>query len=458
MKDITKKYSNTYYKLLSQAVNQSPTSILITDTTGEIKYVNPKFCEMTGYTFEECLGKNPRILKSELTPPALYQQLWDRIIAGKEWRGEFINKKKNGDLYYECTSIAPIVDDQENILYFVAVKEDITSRKKKELELLISEKRFRMIAENLGDVIWIYSLSSNKFSYVSPSASSLRGYSPEDVLSQSMKDILTPESYQYVLEELPKRVAEFNAGDMSTKIRTDNLDEVHKNGKIVKVEVVTTILADQNGKAASILGMSRDITRRKLVEESLRNANQELKLYIQTIEKLRDELLHQAITDSLTGLYNRHFMQEVLKREIARAERKKQNLSLIMLDIDHFKEINDTYGHAAGDQILQALAKLLKSCSREYDYVFRYGGDEFLIILSEIDSESINKFGERIRKGFESLVVPYKDYKIQSTVSIGILLQTNNYADELLISRVDKALYNAKQMGRNRVSKYGEAS
>jgi len=114
---------------LSRAVEQSPASIVITDRGGRIEYVNPRFCKVTGYTFEEAQGQNPRLLKSGEMPPAAYQNLWQTILAGQEWRGTFHNKRKNGQLYWELASISPIVDESGQVTHFVAVKEDITERK-----------------------------------------------------------------------------------------------------------------------------------------------------------------------------------------------------------------------------------------------------------------------------------------------------------------------------------------
>jgi PAS domain S-box-containing protein len=119
---------------LSRAVEQSPASIVITNPAGDIEYVNPSFVEVTGYTLAEVLGKNPRVLKSGEKSPEAYRELWQTITAGKEWRGEFHNRKKNGELYWESASISPIRDPAGRITHYVAVKEDITARKQTEAE------------------------------------------------------------------------------------------------------------------------------------------------------------------------------------------------------------------------------------------------------------------------------------------------------------------------------------
>ncbi len=126
---------------LSRAVEQSPSAIVITDLGGTIEYVNPHFCKVTGYTQEEALGENPRILKSGSTSDEEYKDMWASISAGKEWRGEFHNKKKNGELYWEQASISPIRDDKGNVTHYIAIKEDITEKKKMQQELMIAKEK-----------------------------------------------------------------------------------------------------------------------------------------------------------------------------------------------------------------------------------------------------------------------------------------------------------------------------
>lgn len=135
LRDVTEqKRAEDQLRQLSRAVEQSPASIVITDASGSIEYVNPKFVEVTGYTLAEALGQNPRILKSGEKSPEAYRELWQTISQGKEWRGEFHNKRKNGELYWESASISPIRDAAGHVTHYVAVKEDITARKQTEAE------------------------------------------------------------------------------------------------------------------------------------------------------------------------------------------------------------------------------------------------------------------------------------------------------------------------------------
>ena len=140
-RDITgRKRREDTLRQLSAAVEQSPVSVVITDPQGNIGYVNRKFTELTGYSPEEALGGNPRILNSGFSPPEMYRELWATILGGKEWRGEFRNKKKNGELYWEAGTISPIVDAGGSITHFLAVKEDITQRRALETELRQAQK------------------------------------------------------------------------------------------------------------------------------------------------------------------------------------------------------------------------------------------------------------------------------------------------------------------------------
>jgi PAS domain S-box-containing protein len=136
IRDVTnRRRLDEQLRQLSRAVEASPVSIVITDVDGLIEYVNPKFTQVTGYTFAEALGQNPRILKTEETPPEVHDELWETLTQGREWRGEFCNRKKNGEIYWEFASISPITDASGAITHYVAVKEDITERKQAEADL-----------------------------------------------------------------------------------------------------------------------------------------------------------------------------------------------------------------------------------------------------------------------------------------------------------------------------------
>ncbi|GAB4223855.1 MAG: GGDEF domain-containing protein [Gammaproteobacteria bacterium] len=160
-----------------------------------------------------------------------------------------------------------------------------------------------------------------------------------------------------------------------------------------------------------------------------------------------------ALHDPLTGVCNRTALESALKRDLDLAKRHKMPFSLLILDIDHFKAINDTYGHAAGDEYLKRFAKQIELCTRESDMVFRTGGEEFVILLSKTNQDGALLLAERIRQAIASLTCEYQDQAISTTVSIGTttLDLTGQDNIETLLERADQAMYQAKQDGRNQI-------
>ena len=177
---------------LLAAVEQSPASVVITDVRGNIEYVNPKFTELTGYTLEEALGKNPRILKSGECPAEMYEQLWRTITSGGEWRGEFHNKKKNGELYWESAVISPIRNAQGVITHFLAVKEDITDRKRAAEALRESEELFRTAFQNAPFGMFLSALDT-RILQVNDRICQMLGYSKEEVLARGWPSLTHPD-------------------------------------------------------------------------------------------------------------------------------------------------------------------------------------------------------------------------------------------------------------------------
>lgn len=187
-------------------------------------------------------------------------------------------------------------------------------------------------------------------------------------------------------------------------------------------------------------------------ESDLLTANHALQENIREIAQLHAQLIEQANRDPLTNLYNRRYLDSTLDRELARCKREGQSLALIMIDIDHFKKINDTYGHQAGDEMLIYLASTLHGMARAADITCRYGGEEFLLLMPTMDLETAHRRAEELRAGFGSAVVPFGNFRLQTTLSIGISVYPGHgTTPDQLIQGADRAMYRAKHRGRNRV-------
>jgi diguanylate cyclase (GGDEF)-like protein len=190
----------------------------------------------------------------------------------------------------------------------------------------------------------------------------------------------------------------------------------------------------------------------RLREQDLLAANTALLKNLREIDALQEQLREQANRDPLTGLYNRRYLDSTLDRELARCKRQGQSLALLMIDVDHFKHINDTYGHQAGDEVLSRLGATLAGMARAEDVACRYGGEEFVLLMPTMPLESAQERAEELRTAFGTLVVPFGDFRLQATLSIGVAVYPGHGTSaEELVKHADRALYRAKHGGRNRV-------
>ena len=278
---------------LSQALEQSSGIVVITDTEGNVEYVNSKFTEVTGYAAEEVIGENPRMFQSGETPRSVYKELWATITSGESWTGEIHNRKKNGDSYWVSAMISPV--------------------------------------------------------------------------------------------------------------------------------------KGPDGKVTNYVGIQEDVTARKRAEKTMR---------------------HMAFHDALTGLPNRALLQDRLDVALAQARRGRGKISVMFLDIDRFKLVNDTAGHAQGDELLRGAARRLEGIVRDGDTVARVGGDEFAILLPSIDRASdAADLAQRILEAFrEPWVLDGRD--VVATVSVGVCLYPDDGDEaETLLRNADTAMYRAKEFG-----------
>ena len=266
----------------SRAVEQSANTIVITGVNGTIEYVNPKFTQLTGYTVEETAGQNPRILQSGQVPPEVYQTMWTTLTSGGEWRGEFLNKKKNGELYWESASITPIKDAADNITHFLAVKEDITARKQAEQALHASEQHLRTLLEQLPVGVITIDMAGN-LTEANPTALDLLG-SPSLEASRALNVLTLPTLVKAGFSEVFRQVLE--TGEMR------NAEAWYTSFWDKRTYLQTRLVPWYNaqGQQVGAIQILEDLTERKKTEETLR------------VSEVRNQALLAAIPDLMFRL------------------------------------------------------------------------------------------------------------------------------------------------------------
>jgi len=267
-RDITKrKKDEQEIRKLSTAVNQSPASIVITDKNGKIEYVNTSFCEISGYSAKEVLGKNPRILKTDHHNKAFYQNLWGTIIKGDSWEGVFKNKAKDGSFFWERAVISPIIDEKKNITHFLAIKENITTEKETREALEKSEERHRIIAELTNDFVYSAVIHSNKITinWKSGSIEKLAGFELHEINDQAV-------GWYSIIHEDDLENIVFPAIINLPRNKTQNIEYriVTKDNKEKLVSDKLRLISDDiESDRMTVIGAIQDITVRKTVNIAL---------------------------------------------------------------------------------------------------------------------------------------------------------------------------------------------
>ena len=227
-------------------------------------------------------------------------------------------------------------------------------------------------------------------------------------------------------------------------IKNVEFNLLRKDGSTFPAELSAALIKNEFGIPVAFIAVTRDITERKHVADQLHDVNEQLRLQLVEIEKLQAILHEQAIQDPLTGLYNRRFMEESLKQEFARASREDQPFSVVMLDMDNLKHLNDKYGHVVGDAALKSLSKLLKDQTRTEDIVCRYGGDEFLLILHNATKQMATVRLQQWSDKAKNIDIVHEGIHIPVSFSAGIATYPTYNSIEELIRAADKALYDIK--------------
>ena len=276
-------------------------------------------------------------------------------------------------------------------------------------------------------------------------------------INPAMRNFLGEEPSSFIGKNVSEALGIWNdsAGHLFTGLETRiELRLPHRPSRYLDLRV-TPLYDDQ--RLSGRLVTFRDITDRKEVEKDLRHAMDRLQTQLIEIGLLQSQLREQAIRDALTNLFNRRYLEETLERELARAAREGYPLCTVMMDIDHFKEVNDTYGHEAGDLVLKTLADMVTKQSRQGDFVCRYGGEEFVLVMPNIGIGVARERVNSLHRSISSLYIPFGRFNLNITMSMGISwYPKHGETKEALLRAADRALYAAKNAGRNRVMVYRE--
>lgn len=399
-----------------------PTMIISLDDFTFLKY-NKAFEKLTGYSSDNLSGENIGDIKF-FKDKNQQNEFFETIQESESYRTLSLELNlKNEKIFHGLFSSVPITI--ENKLYILSVIKDITTLKNLENKIRESEKIHRLLVDNASDVIWVMDLTG-KFTYISPSVEKLRGYTVEEVMQQSREEVLCPSSLVHLEKGIEKAVNKVMNNLPFEEFRGD-LEQPCKDGTTVWTEVTVTGIYDKDSGFLGMLGVTRDITERRAMEEEIRRLTE---------------------VDRLTQLYNRLKLDYVIKIEIERANRSGSSFVAIMLDIDHFKAVNDNFGHIVGDEVLKEISLIIKSSIRIIDTAGRWGGEEFMIILPESDIKGGQIVAEKMRLKIEENQFPHVG---KLTASFGVSEYKSEMSENELVTRADNAMYKAKNAGRNRV-------
>ncbi len=403
------------------AIENSDNIIVMTDADKNIEYANDAFELHTGYTKEEVMGQNPRFLKSNLHSDEFYREMNETLDIGKKWDGELINRKKDGSLLYEKSSIVPISIDGE-IVQYLAIKLDITDYIEQQQKLQQSAVAF----ETIGDGILITDKDKNILS-VNPAFVNMFGYTEEELLEKKATTIDFLERSTLFYRKIWSMLMLKGrwSGKMHTRV---------KNSEYITIWLTITIVKDQDGDILNFIAIFTNL---------------------EEIIEMEEKANFLAYHDDLTKLPNRVSIERELVDILDLARLSHRDVAVLFIDLDRFKVINDTLGHHIGDEMLITVAQRIQGIIGKNKMLARFGGDEFVVVMSHIkDRESI----ERLASGILNLIrepISVEDYHLNTTASIGISIYPEDGATiNAVIKNADSAMYHAKDSGKDNYKFY----
>lgn len=388
--------------------------IIIRRKDSTLRYRNQRAIVLFEFTGEEGIGLHTcEFYAEESERQALLKKLQSE---GSVYDMEFsLHTYKKRPFWAFISASLIEYEGEEAILISI---NDITAQKLAEMELKANEEKYRLLAENTGDVIWVMNMSTMKYVYISPSIQQLRGFTVEEAMAEHFIDSMTPESAKYLLdhEEKTHSMEAFLADPEHPKLQIHEIQQSCKNGEIIWVETSTKFRLNAQMEIETV-GTSRNIDARKHIEQ---------------------EILYLSYRDQLTGLYNRRFIEE----EIRRTDTERNlPISIILGDIDKLKQVNDSFGHDKGDEFIVKAANAIKTSCRPDDLVSRWGGDEFVILLPKTSHLDAEKVVERIYN--KCITAQVNDIYVNISIGIGTKVSAEESINDI-IRQADDDMYQVK--------------
>lgn len=407
---------------LGMAFEKAYTGIIITSRNPKgvqiIRYCNPSFCRMTGYSKDELIGQSPKILQGPETNKYVIASLKKAVNQSSYWEGDAINYRKDGEKYHVKWNINPLKDIEGNLDAYISFQTDITNEKVVEnynQVLLAAFHEYKdpvMITNEQMEIVFINEAFEKD-----------TGYKQEEVVGKKPGFLSSNEHNSSFYRSLYNHI-------LNGKKYSETFINKAKDGSLIYLEQTISPIRNSEGVVTHYLSISRNITN-------------------EMREKTR--LIDEASKDSMTGLYNRRSGDKCLKNKMKKLQTIGQRFSVIIMDIDNFKLVNDKFGHIAGDGVIVFISEKIKQSIRDSDFAVRWGGEEFIIITSD-DEKAGFIVAERIRRLIEASEAPGVG---SVTASFGISQSScGDTSVHDVIDRADKALYLSKRTGKNKSTIY----
>ncbi|QTN27868.1 EAL domain-containing protein [Rhodoferax sp. AJA081-3] len=422
--------SPSHAALLARAVEQSPLGIIVVDRAGQVQYSNPGFTALSGFSPAEVIGITPHPWNPDEATTAIYSKLLNSQHTSDSWKGDVQSTHKDGNVYWERQVVSTLRDAQGQPTHLVVVKEDVSDRKLRRADYAqtrhLHEKA--LASSSNGIMITRSDADDHSIVYVNPAFERITGYSAEEVIGLEGRFLVRDDLAQPDLEHIRSALRERREGSAT-------LRNYRKDGSLFWNELHIAPVHDlAGGTTTHFVSVINDISERVRYQHALE---------------------YQANHDSLTGLANRNLLNDRIEQAIAWAKRNGHVLGVMLLDLDHFKLINDASGHSAGDALLKEVAQRLTACVRETDTVARLGGDEFVIILTDLPQpDDVDQIAEKILSTLSRPAeVAGRDVFVTASIGVSLYPRDGDHG-EILLRYADMAMYRVKEHGRNSVRQF----